>query len=419
MNCRRIHPLLIAVLLLTATAGAARGADKPVEFQHFWQSPSEKAALDVLRRSYAARGGQWVEMLVDGSVAHRELAIRRIMQGTPPFAMQWFAGKYLLAMAEAGVIYDLDGLALEQNWGARLHPTTMQHIAVNGSVYGVPVGIHTQNWAWFNNRLLKRYTDKVPEDWESILTLLERATADGTGGIAIGEGNWERGHLFSAILISEGGDHLYRRLLQDGDLSVLDAPEVRTSIDLFGRLREFALPDSEVRTWDQATAALAEGEALVQFMGDWVLPELTRRGFREGVDFECVLSPGRLKRQLTVVDIVVFPHDELDGAGDDHFKMVDALLDEHAQVDYSAAKGSIPVLGHLADELTDPCIRKSFQLFNSDRSVPSPVMIFDERVAGVVEETISAFWNGRIATADQVVAEIRRLALPERNDRAN
>jgi glucose/mannose transport system substrate-binding protein len=400
---------LLAALTLTAVSpvNAADHDYKPSEVQHFWRSPTERAALDKIRSGFTARGGKWIDTEIANSFENRDVAFRRIIQGTPPFAIQWFAGRDLVAMSEAGVLVNLEEAATSRKWSDMLVQKTMQNITVGDGVYGLPVGIHTQNWAWFNRDIINRYGQETPENWPDIIDTLQKVRDDGIDAIAIGQGAWERTHIFSAILISEGGINEYERLLKHGDISVLDMPAFRAALEIYGKLREFDPHDTGVGSWHDATEKLKAGKAAVQFMGDWVLPELKRDGLVAGRDFDCVLSPGRIRKQIAVIDILVFPVDGEDRLTEEHYRMIDTVLSDETQIAYSGAKGAIPVLKSLSGSIEDGCIRKSHQLFNSPQSVPSTVMIVDERIASVVEENITRFWNGEIETAEETIRVIR------------
>lgn len=412
MTLNHLHlrlPLGFILAVFVSFSGSANAENRHLsEVQYFWQSPTELAALNVIRRAFEERGGQWVDFPTESSLDNRYMAFRRIVKGVPPFALQWHAGNDLRALSQSGVIYDLTEVAKAENWSQDLHEKVKLKIRVDDKYFGLPVGVHTQNWAWFNSRLLKRYTQNIPDNWDDVLDVLAQFHADGGVGIAMGRGEWERAHLFSAILVSEGGGQKYRDLMEHADLTALDDPVFRRSFEIFAKLRKYHVRSLVIESWNEATDAVATGKAMVQFMGDWVLPELTIKGLVQGVDFECVLSIGRKKQQIAVVDIMIFPMGEDRSLTEQHQWMIDAVLAPKTQIEFSKLKGSIPVRSGLADQIDDVCTRQSYQLFATQETMPATVMIVNERLEGIFSVVVNQLWEDKTLDAEQAMHELRK-----------
>lgn len=385
---------MVLGILLSITSPGYSQEERPVDVQHFWNSPSESAALSILRQAFTDRGGVWVDLPVQNAQENREVAFRRILRGVPPFALHWFAGTDLVGMSQSGVIHKLTDFAAEEDWVHRIHPQVLSDITASRDVYALPMGIHTENVAWFNSALLNRYLLSAPSTWDGLIDLLTKAQADGVPGIAMGQDNWEILHLFLSILQSEAEAGLQDRLLLKADRSVLKEPDFIKVLSIMADLRPFQLNDPAVEVWSDATAAVADGKALVVFMGDWALPEFRARGMVAGRDFECEISIGRHKRQIAVVDVFVFPIANTRKLTSAHRKMIDAVLDENTQLAFSNAKGAMPVLsGIKAEKIADPCIRKAFSMFKRDASVPASVMKLNDQILAVIDAVVARFWN--------------------------
>ena len=406
MRLLRLAVSTVSLLLAPATLLAQSG--KPSEVQIFWASPTEQAALDKLRQAYTARGGVWVDFQTSNAADNRNLAFQRIVRGTPPFAIQWFAGKDLRAMSQSGVIHDLTGIARDGDWTSKLRPGALNGVTIDGAVYGLPIGIHTENWAWFNRKQLDLLGVTVPDDWDEVIRTLSLAERRGIDGIAIGQGGWERHHIFNTILTSEGGDDAYRQLMEGADATALNNPAFARTFNIMGKLRMFDPQDSSVAGWKEATDKLAAGKAVVQFMGDWVLPELKSLGLKAGQDFECSLALGKVRQPVSVVDIMIFPIEEDRSLTAEHQRMIDAVLDPDTQLAFARAKGAISVLKQVASDPADVCMRKAHDLQNQTLSAPATVMIVNERIAAILEKVVNDFWQQRIDTTEQALALLKQ-----------
>lgn len=404
--------LALAIALAAPAVARAEGAvesSPPVDVQFFWQAPTERAALAELRRAFERRGGVWVDFPTRNASENRSMAFQRIIQGIAPFAVQWHAGYDLRIMSDSGVIHDITPIANEMHWAEILHANILPFLGEGGAEFGLPVGIHAENWAWFNSALVRRYGDAAPGDWEAVEALLARAAEAGGPGIAMGTEPWQRMLLLSQILVGEGGAGAYRELHEHGDQASLDDPAFRRALGIFARLRRFDRHSPDVRSWRDGTVALARGKAVVQFMGDWVLPELAAMDALPGRDFECVLAIGREKRHLSVIDAFIFPRQNNGGLTVDHRRLAAAVLEPDTQISFAQSKGAIPVRAGLGDLIQDPCLRPGYDLYKSPgASVPAAVMIARERPLAGLVNSVSAFWDdpGRDTAAG--LRDIRR-----------
>lgn len=402
--------LAVALCLgwLLTSAPSDAGGSEPLDVQSFWRSPSELAALAVIREAFRERGGVWADFPVENFEQNRRLAFQRIIEGIPPFALQWHAGYELRAMSGSGSILDLTSIAEEMNWSAFMDPSVLDYLGDDGAAFSVPVGIHAENWAWFNAPLLHRYADSVPDTWDDVIAVLERAAADNVPGIAMGTHAWQRRILFSHILVGEGGAGLLRDLLGTGTPSLLYRSAFQRALSIYASLRAYDIRDPETQSWEDGIRAVARGDALVQFMGDWARAELALIGLEPGRDFECALSIGPEKHHFSVIDTFVFPRSDYGGLTNRHRIFAEAVLDPKTQIAFSEAKWAIPVRTDLGSQIEDPCVRKGYELYLTvNGSIPSSTMIAQERSIAALEEALSDFWDDRTATIDDGLEALR------------
>ena len=122
-----------------------------------------------------------------------------------------------------------------------------------------------------------------------------------------------------------------------------------------------------------------------------------------------MLSIGRKKQQISVVDILIFPMGEDRSLTKEHEWMIDAVLAPKTQIEFSRLKGSIPVRSGLADQINDVCIRQSYQLFTTEETMPATVMIINERWESVLNQVINQLWEDQTMDAKQAMQQLRKL----------
>lgn len=337
------------------------------------------------------------------------MAFQRMQNGTPPFALQWHAGNALNDLAQNNLTLDLTPLATEMGWSSMLHSGVLPYLSRDDKLLLLPAGIHAENWAWFNGDLVRRYGNEAPTDWNGVEALLARSAAAGGPGIAMGTEPWQRMLLFSQILISEGGARVFVDLHEHGALENLEDPAIGRALEIFAALRRYDHHSRRVRLWRDGTVAVTRGEAIVQFMGDWVRPELDELGAEPGRDVECVLAIGRDKHHLSVIDGFVFPRQGAEGLSPEHVRFAAAALAPDTQLAFGRHKGAIPARSDLTDRLDDPCMSTAYGLFKAPgASIPASVMIAPARPLAGLINVVSALWDDRRMDIPTAISAMRR-----------
>ncbi|MEC9347076.1 MAG: ABC transporter substrate-binding protein [Pseudomonadota bacterium] len=397
MSLRRFALALVLAATVApgpACPGLAQPASAPAEVQYFWESPAELSALSVIADRFTALGGNWVGVPTTSARENRILAIQRISRGVPPFAIQWHAGRDIGLIADSGVIMDLSALAADAGWREMLNPTVPDWITRDGATLALPVAIHAENWAWYNSAILRAIGAGAPGDWTALAAVLETARDAGYPGIAMSPEPWQRMLLFWQVLAGAPDPDLARALVGEGDPSVVDRDSFRTAFGDFARLRRFDAHLPGVAGWRDAAEAVLRGDALVHFMGDWVLAEFRRQGAVAGRDFECVIGTGAVRRHLSVIDVFIFPRTGDRALTGDHRRLAATVLDRTVQAEFARRKGAIPVRADLHAEIDDPCSQSAYDtLGDGSRSVPAAAMFADERLLAALTGVIDDFWG--------------------------
>ena len=144
--------LLSCVFAATATHSFAQVAD----VQQYWTSASESKAMNVIADAFKAKGGTWIDSPsadYDSTIA---AATSRIVGGEPPSAVLMTPNGAMLDLAEGGILRSLNDLRDAEGWQASLAPLIYERVTVDGDMVALPLGVHADNWIWYNTRFTSR-----------------------------------------------------------------------------------------------------------------------------------------------------------------------------------------------------------------------------------------------------------------------
>ncbi|MEJ0061146.1 MAG: ABC transporter substrate-binding protein [Terricaulis sp.] len=252
------------------SAGATLNVQaSPTEVMHFWNSGSERAALNLIRDSYVAQGGEWIDNPQADHGTLRRALIDRLSTNTPPSRC---CGNPMSSCA----IWPSSACLAISTWspraiiGTRCSRRPCAHASqIDGHYFMAPTNIHANNWIFYNAPLLRRLGIAEPQTWDEMLAAMERIRAAGVRPVAIGPGDWEAQILFGTIFAGTLGRDDYRDLISNRNPAVIDKPGVIEAFRIFGEIRDILRRDEPYADWASAAQAVAHGDAGFEFMGDW------------------------------------------------------------------------------------------------------------------------------------------------------
>ncbi len=223
--------------------------------------------------------------------------------------------------------------------------------------------------------------------------------------VAWGGQNWQETTVFEIIVAGIGGTDFYQQTMVDADVSALKSA---TMVEVFETLRmvlSFTDPGSPNRDWNLATSMVINGEAAMQFMGDWALGEFVAAGSEHGTDYVAVAAPQTADKFLFNVDsFIMFDIDPANiGAQKD---MARLILEPEFQTAFNVSKGSIPVRLGMSEEPYAAPQRLSMKDFvstaDSGDLVPSMAhgMAVMPDIQGALYDVVSNFCNSNISAQD-------------------
>jgi glucose/mannose transport system substrate-binding protein len=401
---------LSAALMLTATAYAADPT--PLTIYHSWSTPSEMAALNVLKTTLASNNIGWTEIAIPHDTGANVSLTNMVTGGNPPNVFMNSDPGVIRDLAKQGAIMDLTQYFNDNGIAKNLPPTVLQEITVDGKIYKAPAGIHIDGMVYWNMDVAKK-AGVDPTKWTSLDDMwkdFDKVKAAGFQPLAVGSQDFQVGYLTHALIAAVAGPDIYNRFYGPKvDPKVFDEPALKQAIDW---VRKFSLQvdaGSQNRAWNDTTALVITGKALMQIHGDWMKGEWRNAGKVAGQDFGCENIPGT-KALAVTVDSWNF----LDGPGlSDTTKQAElefAKLDTDPKVtaEFAAKKGSTPVRTDVDPSALDVCNKVVLDsLAKPDMSVQNPFNISYADWVRSVWNVMFKFWGDQSETSDQAIQELK------------
>ncbi|WP_394169950.1 ABC transporter substrate-binding protein [Saccharospirillum alexandrii] len=384
-------------------------AMQSLEVLHWWTSSGEQQSAAVLKERLADRNLLWVDYPVRGGGGDSAMAVlkARVIDRSPPGAAQ-IIGPDIQHWAQLGFLSPLHHAQLDDT--SLFYPVVNELIRVQGQTVAIPLSIHRINWMWLNPSVFERLDIPLPTTWSQLESSAPVLRAAGIIPLAHGNEPWQNATLFEIVLLSQAGASFYRQYFIDRDESALTDPSVVAAFEQLRTLKTLMDPHINQREWQQASRLVADGEAAVQIMGDWVKGEFSAWGLVPGEDYLCLPVPGTNEQHLYSIDTFVMFLDEPNAVPMPTF--IDTLLSPDLQRDFSLAKGTIPARKDLPVTAVDDCSRASHHVFGqasqSGMLAPSIAhsMAMSPESEDAVFEIVHRFFNDERMTPELAAIQL-------------
>jgi glucose/mannose transport system substrate-binding protein len=337
-------------------AGGAYAEEPVAEVIHHWVSEGEAAALGKLRENLATKGIGFKDSAIGGlSGVNASQALRaRILAQNPPTAMQQY-GLEPVTWAEQNELLSLNDLAAAGNWDAVIPDAMKALVKYKDDWIAAPVNMHRTNWIWGNAKLFEKIGAQPPKTWDELISVAEKFKAQGIKPFANSDEAWQVGLIFDDILSGLNGAEFYKKVAIDLDPEAMKSPEMIAVFDMLRRVRNLTDANFVGRNWADATAMVANGDAAMQFMGDWAKGEFTGKKLVPGTDYLCIPSPGKENVFLFVSDVLVFFKTDAEASKKVALSLAETTMDPAVQKDFNLIKGSIPARTDVSLDGYDSC----------------------------------------------------------------
>ena len=410
--------LLITTLLTCMATAVTASPATPNEIRgfinvlHWWTSPSEAAAVDLLKEHYAKSGFAWADQAIAGGGGAKAMTVLKsqIISGNPPHAAQ-ISGMGIQNWASLDLLRHIDGYANRNQWASTLPEFVLNSIRFRGRYYGVPVGIHRNNWLWINPTAFEDTGLAIPSSWDDLIAIAPRLRRAGFIPLTHGGEPWQQAAIFESVVLSVGGADFYRQALVEHDRDALTSP---TMIKVFRKLRQIAslTPNNRSRMpWEHAVQEIINDQAAIMLMGDWALGELRLNGQVEELDFYCRPAFGTENQFIYNIDnFVIFNRKRFKDRQAQQW-LAQQLMDKETQIAFTEIKGSIPVRQDATAHLQG-CQKQSHEALQAsiknDSLVPSIIhgMAVKESLQAPVINFVSSYMSDPAATPEQAVISL-------------
>jgi glucose/mannose transport system substrate-binding protein len=414
-NVMRFKPLALALLGVVSSGMVvpAWAAGNEVEVMHQWTSPSESAAIKVLRDAIDANGLVWKDAAVsgDGGKNMTQTLQSRFASGNPPVASQ-AQPQFVLEYTEAGALADISPTDKAEGWDKLVSAELYKYMAGSGKTVAVPLNQRRENMLWINKKVLDQYGGKVPSNWDEFLELAAKMKAKGIIPLALGGDDWQEAEVWTDILVGQAGVDFYKKAIIETDKTALSSPEMVKVFATFRKVLEVSDPNRSGLDWAIATGKVIRGEAAMQFQGDWANGEFAAAGLKPGVDYLCVSAPGHGHTYVFLTDFLAF----FKGNGDalkNQELMAKLAMSKEVQENLNLKGGSIPARLDIPRDKFNECSKQAFA--DRDASIKDGSLIpsFVENTAlardlrGPIIDVITQFANTAKMTPEEAVKKLQ------------
>jgi glucose/mannose transport system substrate-binding protein len=396
--------------MLVATAAYADPV--PLTIYHTWSTPSEMAALNVLKSTLANNNIGWTEIAIPHDTGANVSLTNMVTGGNPPNVFMNSDPGIIRDLAQQGLILDLTQFFSDNKIAQNLPPTVLKEITVDGKIYKAPAGIHIDGMVYYNMDVAAK-AGVDPTKWTSLDDMWKdfgKVKAAGFQPLAVGSQDFQVGYLTHALIAAVAGPDIYNRFYGPTvDPKVFDEPALKQAIDWVRKFSQQVDAGSQNRPWNDTTNLVITGKALMQIHGDWMKGEWRNAGKTPGKDFGCVNIPGT-KALAVTVDAWNFLGGSSVNDATKQAELEFAKLDTDPKItaDFAAKKGSTPVRLDSPTAGLDQCNLLVLDSLKKDGfSVQNPANIADSDWVRSVWNVMFKFWGDPTMSSDQVVKELK------------
>ena len=409
MNVKKT--LISAAVASTLATGAQAGT---VEVLHWWTSGGEAAAVSELRDMVEAEGHTWEDFSVAGGGGENAMTVlrARAVSGNPPASAQ-IKGLEIQEWGDLGFLTSLQDVATAEGWDDVLPQEVSSVMKYNGDYVAVPVNVHRVNWMWINPGVFADAGVEVPTTLDELWEAADALQAAGITPIAHGGQAWQDATVFESLFLATAGPDQFNAAFVDHDQDALTSDAMVEAFEHLGKMRDYIDSGAPGRDWNVATSMVIQGEAGMQFMGDWAKGEFTAANMTAGEDYICAPFPGTADSFTHNVDSLAMFEQRNSDNREAQATMARLVLTPEFQEIFNQYKGSIPVRLDHDMSTFDECAQASMETFMSTSEagqglVPSMAhgMSTTSSVQGAIFDVVTNYFNSSSLSAEEATERL-------------
>ena len=281
--------LIVVVIIIVGVAAyyltRPPAVEKKVVVATGWGGPEGeafRAALDEFAKKYG------VKIEIKQPKDMREYVLTQLQSGQPEFdvaIVPW--PHFVRELGEKGWLTDVTDI-VNKIKGDLISQYFVESVKTGGKYYAVPIKMWVKG-LWVNKEALAKAglsldDIKTLEGFKAACKALKDA---GIQPLVSGAADkWPLSDIFEAFIIRLGGPDLHQAMTHDPE--AWKRPEVKEAFKLLAELlKEGCWGDPKVaigEKWEAQVPKLAEGEAAMYFMGNWITLFIQTHAKEKGVD---------------------------------------------------------------------------------------------------------------------------------------
>lgn len=337
-----------------------------LEVLHWWKSKAggELRSLEVLKSMFEAEGHQWKDLGVSGGGGSNAMAelYGRLHRGTLPSVAQ-VKGPQIQYWGKQNLLTPLDGVASEENWDKFLPRVVGDTMKVSGRYVAVPLNVHRINWMWVNPKIFAQLGISIPRTWQEFFEVADKIKQAGFIPLAHGNEDWQTTTMFESIVLGMSSSRFYKEAFVELNPEAWKSDTMVKAFELLKRLKPLSWSQSQSKLWHDATGLLIDGNAAMQFMGDWAKGEFTAAHKVPGVDYLCMPVPQTQGQFIYNIDSFIMIKTADSAIEEAQKTLARLVLEPEFQLAFSQSKGSIPVRLGLSRAKIDHCAQQGLDDF--------------------------------------------------------
>ena len=385
----------------TGTQGSTEPSNK-LELISWWTSGSEAEALNVLIKAYQAKdAGVDVSNapVVGGGGSNAQVVLtQRLLAGDPPDVWQTFPSAALQSYVSQRQVADASSIVTQSGLGKAVPQAILDGLTVGGKQYGVPTSSHRGNMLFYNLDVLKKAGVSVPGNGYTVqqwISDLKKVKDSGGVPLCLGaKDSFTTPALFENILLSVVGPEGWDAIV--ADRFDWDGAQVHQALALFGQALDQVDPAASGLSWDAATKKLGDGGCAFETMNDSAFGELIKDGKADGTTFHELPFPQTEASYVAVVDIFVQARSATNAKNAADF--LSTIADPTVQLDFSKAKGSVPVRTDVDVSSLSPYQQSASTAFRNSRILWS--IVHGEAMSPAFQQGFYDAVNAYVRTRD-------------------
>ena len=311
-------------------------------------------------------------------------------------------------MMKQGLLADLTSFYNASGADKFIPKAAKDAMVVDGKVVSIPLGIHIVGTMFYNIAAAKK-AGVDPKSWKTVDAMFAdfpKIRKAGLLPLVVGAQKWQLDYLLGALVAQVDGQVYDDVFGLTPKKASIDSKGMRDALALFRKIQQEADPGAANRNWNDTTALVIRGDALMQFHGDWMKGEFIGAKKVLGVDYDTFFLPGA-KGVVVTVDEETFLKPNNDTKKNTQELLAGIMLQKEITEKFAAIKGSTPIRTDASANVDKHA--KMVLAALSDPKLGHPVrnITMDNDYAGAYADVTDAFWNTPSMTADQYIKALQ------------